>query len=631
MDLFDLFFKIGVKDEASEKISTLSSKLGSGLKTAAKFGVAAVGAITTATAAAATAFSKGISNVAEYGDNIDKMSQKMGISAKAYQEWDFVMQHNGTSMETLKAGMKTLANAVDSGNDAFQRLGISQKEISKLNQEELFERTISALQNVEDETERTYLAGQLLGRGATELGALLNMTAEETKSMKKQASDLGGVMSNKAVKSAAAFQDSLQNLQTSFQGISRGMLSEFLPSITEVMDGLSLIFSGDDSGIGKISSGIGDFADNLFEVIPKIFELGSQIVSNLTESIIDNLPTLTSASSELMIELVGGIIGALPDIVDSAIQIIQSLTQGLIENLPKITESSFKLVETLVNGILQMLPDIIKLGLDLIVSLANGLAKYLPELIPAVIKVVLKIVETLTNPSQLANIINAALRLILALVNGLLNSNALSNLMKAAIQIIMNLVNYLLNPRNISNLISSAIKIVAALVKGIIGARLQMANAALQLIQQLISKFKNTDWGSLGRNIVSGLLNGLKSSWSSIKSWFSRQISGLVSSAKSLLGIHSPSTVFAGIGKNMVLGLKGGWEDTFDKAKKTINDSLDFNSNVSYKLGRGGLDSELGGYKGINIVQNIYSKKQTAAEIMQEARWQAKMGVLTNV
>ena len=44
MNLFELFVKIGVDDQASKKLSTLSSKLGSGLKTAAKIGTAAVGA-----------------------------------------------------------------------------------------------------------------------------------------------------------------------------------------------------------------------------------------------------------------------------------------------------------------------------------------------------------------------------------------------------------------------------------------------------------------------------------------------------------------------------------------------------------------------------------------------------------
>ena len=73
MNLFELFVKIGVDDQASEKLSDLSSKLGSGLKTAAKVGTAAVATVTAATGAMTAAFVKGTSEVAQYGDNIDKM------------------------------------------------------------------------------------------------------------------------------------------------------------------------------------------------------------------------------------------------------------------------------------------------------------------------------------------------------------------------------------------------------------------------------------------------------------------------------------------------------------------------------------------------------------------------------
>ena len=197
----------------------------SGLGNVAKtgLGIAAAGfaAVTAAAVGATKAISDSITATAEYGDTVDKMSQKMGVSATAYQEWDFIMQHCGTSMETMKASMKTLATAAENGSEAFERLGISQEQIANMSQEELFNATIAGLQNVTDETERTYLAGQLLGRGATELGALLNMSAEETEEMRQQVHDLGGVMSDEAVAAAAAFQDSLQNLQTAAAGIKR--------------------------------------------------------------------------------------------------------------------------------------------------------------------------------------------------------------------------------------------------------------------------------------------------------------------------------------------------------------------------------------------------------------------------
>lgn len=63
MNLFELFVKIGVKDEASKNLSSITSKLGNGLKTAAKIGTAAVTAASTAVVALTK---NAVENFAEY-------------------------------------------------------------------------------------------------------------------------------------------------------------------------------------------------------------------------------------------------------------------------------------------------------------------------------------------------------------------------------------------------------------------------------------------------------------------------------------------------------------------------------------------------------------------------------------
>lgn len=63
MNLFELFVKIGVSDEASKNIENISQKLGKGLKTAAKIGTAAVTAAATGIGALTTA---AVKNYAEY-------------------------------------------------------------------------------------------------------------------------------------------------------------------------------------------------------------------------------------------------------------------------------------------------------------------------------------------------------------------------------------------------------------------------------------------------------------------------------------------------------------------------------------------------------------------------------------
>lgn len=199
-----------------------------------KIGMAIAGAI--AGAVATVGFGHLISSTAKLGDAVDKTSQKMGMSAQAYQEWDFIMQRCGTSMDSMTMAMKTLASSAITSKDALSELGISQEEVASLSQEQLFARTISALQNVEDTTRRTYLAGQLLGRGATELGAVLNMSASDTDALRQRVWELGGVMSQEAVTASAQYTDAMLDLKMAFRGISDTVAVSVLPIITSAVN-----------------------------------------------------------------------------------------------------------------------------------------------------------------------------------------------------------------------------------------------------------------------------------------------------------------------------------------------------------------------------------------------------------
>lgn len=468
MNLFELFVKIDVDDQATDKVKNIAGNIGNGLKTAAKVGVAAIGTVSAAGVGLGKIFMDSASSVAQYGDNIDKMSQKMGLSAKAYQEWDFIMQHNGTSIESLQAGMKTLANAVDSGNEAFSRLGITQEEIASLNQEELFARVIEELQKVENETERTYLAGQLLGRGATELGPLLNMSAEETEALRKQVHELGGVMSDEAVKGAAAYQDSLQNMQTSFSGVQRSLTSKFLPSMVSVMDGLALIFSGDDSGINLITKGIDEFVTNLVEAVPKIFEVGGSILQSLSTAIISNLPTITT----------------------TAIDVISNFANGILSALPKVMEVSIQIITTL----------------------ANYIAENIDEAIPQMVSFIMGLVELLTRPDILSPLIQAALAILVGLADGIYLAMTDPQWMETGTKIILNIFDLLME--NLPLIADAGFKIIIALVSAIVGAWAtyftEMPNASKIFAEWLTSSENAKPIFEAGKSIIHNLWEGLK-------------------------------------------------------------------------------------------------------------------------
>ena len=409
MNVFELFAVLGLDtsqyDEglkgAESSANSFGATLSQGLGVAASVGAAAITATTAATVAGTKAFIDGVASTASYADSIDKLSQKMGFGVESFQEWQYVAQISGTNMESLKAGMKTLATAVETGSEAFDKLGLSQEQLAGMSQEEVFDATVRALMNVEDQTERTYLASQLLGKGATELGPMLNMTEEDLDSLKQQVHDLNGVLSEEQVKAGAAFQDSLLGMQTAMDGLKNNMLSEFLPAFTTTMDGLALVFSGDtEEGLQLIEDGINELSDNISEVAPKFIQIGGSILTSLATSITKNLPVLLTSGAQAVSQIATGIIMELPAIIPAVLSVVEIIGGTLLDNASEILNA----------------------GLQIVLLLADGLTQSLPTMVPAIASVVTEIVTTLTEPTMLSTLISAALQLILALGDGLIQA-----------------------------------------------------------------------------------------------------------------------------------------------------------------------------------------------------------------
>lgn len=370
----------GLDENASfmDKLKQAAAEAGpaiqKGVVAFAQSAAAALAAMAAATGAALAAIGKGIADTAAYGDEIDKMSQKMGISAQAYQEWDFILQHSGSSIESLKGSMKTLATAVESGNEAFEEIGLTQQELQSMSQEEIFAATIKGLQGLENETERMYVASKLLGKGATELGPLLNTSAEDIEAMREQVHELGGVMSDQAVKDAAAYQDSLQNLQTAFTGLQRGLLAELMPAITSIMDGITQIFSGDsEKGLGMIATGVDQVIAKVTDKLPEIIELGTSIMQSLLTAIIDNLPKLMESGGELVGQLAAGLITAVPQLIAMVPELISAIVRGLRSAWPNIRQAGLDLISQLGGAISGAVQGAWSWGRDLIQNFINGI------------------------------------------------------------------------------------------------------------------------------------------------------------------------------------------------------------------------------------------------------------------
>lgn len=205
------------------KIGSLLSKLGKGLLIGG-----ALGAITGAIALVKNAF-----DVSQLGDDIDKTSQKVGMSTNAFQKWAYVLERCGISTSQLQTSMRALTrNSMGNNASYFKQLGI---DPSGLSQQQLFNKTVTALQNISDSTERARMAYKLFGQSSAELAPLLAISSAEVQRLSYQYDLLGATMSGKVVRASADMQDAITDLKAAWQGLKNTLAQAIIPIITKII------------------------------------------------------------------------------------------------------------------------------------------------------------------------------------------------------------------------------------------------------------------------------------------------------------------------------------------------------------------------------------------------------------
>ena len=347
-----------------------------------------------------------------------------------------------------------------------------------------------------------------------------------------------------------------------------------------------------------------ELSDKLMPTVREFVQFGTESLSSITKAFQENG--------------FDGAVDALGDALNNGISMI-------VQKIPQVLNAAKTLVLSLVKGIIDNLPEIVKAALEVVVELAKGIVEALPELLPALVECIATITDTLTSPSMLSEILDTALNLLITLADGLID--AIPQLVDATIQIIENLIRFLVEPQNISKLVNAGIRVTMALQTGLLNALPKLAEGALKLVLAIGDTIVHTDWLQVGKNIVDGLWDGLKRSWSSLQEWFNNAVNGLVDGIKGWLGIHSPSKVFAGIGDFMALGLGEGFTKSMTAVNKDIANAIptDFdieptiNGSAPQKAFNGNTQTESKIVFMMNI-ENFYNQnKQDLDEIMEYA------------
>ena len=296
MDVFNLFAKLTLDSDGFDRGVNEAEKSGKGLAsslegTFSKIKKFAAGALSV------VALKKGFDAVmdlanatADYGDKVDKQSQALGLSRKAYQEWEYILGQNGASIDSLSFSMRTLNSLVLSAADgskesknAFAELGVGIHEIERLNPEEQFEAVVRAFQKMPAGAQKSALAIKIFGRNGTALLPLLNQSETSIDELRARAAELGLVMSDDAVDAAVTYGDSLDDLQRTFNAFKYAIGAKILPVLTTGIQKITnyarkLRIAYEDNGLAGVWDTLVESFKNIKwptqeEIIGKIKEL----------------------------------------------------------------------------------------------------------------------------------------------------------------------------------------------------------------------------------------------------------------------------------------------------------------------------------------------------------------------
>lgn len=392
IEIFKLFGSIFVDNsKANQSISAtdkkaegLAKRLGSGIKTAAKWGSVITGAATAVGGAMFAASSK----VANTAKEINKFSQITGMSREGFQEWDYIMKSFGYSAEQASGDLAALgekamdaANGVGEGAELFGMLGVQVTDASgKLkSQEQIFNDVILSLQSMEDVTKRNAIASALLSTTGEELVPILNMTSEELSNMKNQAHELGIVMDDSSISTGVKFSESVNKIKTALGGFVNQIIIAVMPTMQRVADWvvsnmpkITAVFEyiGEVTGIVfkymKLIIGdvIGFLSTNIIEPfiqwLSSVWTISGEDISRIAEQAWNFIVGVFTTAFDIIKQVFGIFKQAFQGDWEGAWESVKQLAADIWNTIPVLFEEAFNLLLGIADLIMTQVINIIR-------------------------------------------------------------------------------------------------------------------------------------------------------------------------------------------------------------------------------------------------------------------------------
>ena len=382
------------------------------------------------------------------------------------------------------------------------------------------------------------------------------------------------------------------------------LTGNFLPMIVNILKGVPAIigqaFSGFTSAIPSLASAaasmIRGFGQSIGAALPSLIPAALNMVSTFWENVRGAAGQLVDAGIDMIKNIATGLITGIPAFIETVPVVLENMAGIINDNAPKLFQAGIELLGQLANGIINAIPTLVSnlprifdamlamwqamnwvsLGTQAITFIGNGL-KALFNALPTILKSIGTAALNLFRSINWIGVGRTVITLIRSGIQALFT--ALPTLLKSIGTSAMNLfksINWASVGRAVINLIKSGIR---ALFTGIPTLLKTIGTSAM-------SGFKSINWASVGWAVVNGIKSGISSLAGSlvesVKSLGARALSGI----KGILGIASPSKVFADeVGANMALGIKEGWEKNLpvdDMISDTKRMTSDLSSAASF-------------------------------------------------
>ena len=353
MNLLDLFVKISVDDQASSNLGGIASKIGSGLKTAAKIGTAAVAA---AAGAVSLLTKQSLDGYAEYEQLVG------GVETLFKQSADQVIEYANRAYETAGLSANEYMDTVTSFSASLlQGLGGDTEKAAEVANQAVIDMADNAnkmgtsmemIQNAYQgfaKQNYTMLDNLKLGYGgtATEMARLINDSGVLGDTVEVTAETVNSVSFDKMIEAIHVIQDQMgitgttaEEAASTIEGSVNMMKSAWSNLVTGIADDNADL----DKLIENFTYSVSKAAENIIPRIEKIFTGFGDLIVKLAPVISEQLPSLVSS--------------VLPSLVDAA----TALVQGVVDAAPGIVAALADMAPQITGAILSIIPQLLDVG-----------------------------------------------------------------------------------------------------------------------------------------------------------------------------------------------------------------------------------------------------------------------------